>query len=171
MAMLHRRILFAAVILASVSPGATEVLAQPRTSIGLGFNAVLSTEQGLGIGFRFRGARPLNEDLSLAADVGAVGFVLSGRDDASYLFDPQISLIVTIGSSRPGRATYVLGGFGAYLPTGEDNKDSRGPTVHAGMGWVRGLYSTRLFYELDPALVIGEKGIDVVFPFRLGVIF
>jgi hypothetical protein len=39
------------------------------------------------------------------------------------------------------------------------------------MGWVRGLYATRLFYELDPAIVIGESRIDLIFPFRLGVIF
>lgn len=178
MTTLLRRFLFAAVFLVSVISLAADSFAQTRASLGVGFNTVLSTEQGLGIGFRARGAWPMNDDLSLAAGMAITGFVLGGLDDADYLLDPQISLIVTIGSPQPDRATYVLGGFGAYIPfgdghhdTGEGHQDSRGPTIHAGMGWVRGLYSTRLFYEIDPALVIGESGIDLVFPFRLGVIF
>ncbi len=178
MTTLLRRFLLAAVTLVSALPLSTVASAQSRGSLGVGFNTLLSTEQGLGLGFRVRGAWPMNEDLSLAAGMAVTGFVLGGLDDADYLLDPQISLIVTIGSPQPDRATYVLGGFGAYLPfgdghhkPGEGHQDARGPTIHAGMGWVRGLYSTRLFYEIDPALVIGEAGIDLVFPFRLGVIF
>jgi len=166
-----RRLLLAAVVTIPALLVADWSAAQSRTSIGLGFNTVLSTKQGLGVGFRFRGARALNEDLSIAAGVGLTGFVLGGQDDASYLIDPQLSLIVTLGGDQPGRATYALGGFGIHYPTGSENEEARGPMLHAGMGWVRGLYSTRLFYELDPALIIGERKVQVAFPFRIGVIF
>lgn len=171
MALPVRSSLFAAVLLLSGLAPAPAARAQAHTSIGVGFNTVLSTAQGLGLGFRFRGARALNDDVSIAAGMGLTGFVLGGRDDADYLFDPQVSLIVTLGGPVPDRATYVLGGFGAYVPVGGDHQDRTGPTIHAGMGWVRGLYATRLFYELDPAIVIGESRVDLIFPFRLGVIF
>ena len=138
-------------------------------TLGIGFNTVLSAKQGLGIGFKVRAARAVNSDLSLAVGTGITGFVLAGRDDASYLFDPQFSAIVTVGSDRPDESAYLIGGVGAYIPIKDDY--AGGPTIHGGMGWVRQLYETRLFYELNPQLIIGETAISIAIPFRIGVIF
>ncbi len=46
-----------------------------------------------------------------------------------------------------------------------------GPTLHGGFGWVQTLQSTTLFYEIDPALIIGKSSVDLVLPFRIGIIF
>lgn len=162
-------VLLSALAVAAVA-AAPPARAQSDLRFGVGFNTAFSTAQGVGIGFRGRVAAPVNEDLSFAFGTGFTGFVLGGREDADYLLDPQVSLILTIDSPAPGQATYVLGGFGGHLPLGHD-EDRRGPTIHAGIGWVRGLYASRLFYEVDPALVIGKTRVDVVVPIRVGVIF
>lgn len=138
-------------------------------NLGIGFNTVLSAEQGLGIGFRVRAARAVNSDLSLALCTGLTGFILGGRDDASYLLDPQFSAIVSVGSDRPDEATYLIGGVGGYFPISHSYEG--GPTIHGGMGWVRQLYETRLFYEVNPQLIIGETAVSIAIPFRIGVIF
>ncbi len=136
---------------------------------GLGFNTVLSTEDGLGLGFRGRASAPVNADLSFAVDAGFVGFILEGRDDATYIFDPQVSAIVTL----PGvtSAPYILGGVGGYLPLNDRDQTNSGPTIHLGIGWVRALNETTLFYEVNPALIIGEEHVDFALPFRIGLIF
>ncbi|MDX1546516.1 MAG: hypothetical protein R3247_05995 [Rhodothermales bacterium] len=141
------------------------------TRFGFGFNGLISTREGAGLGLGLRGrvSAPLNNDLSFAADLGLTGFVLRGRDDASYVFDPQVSAIVTLPPSR-SRAPYVLGGIGAYVSF-DDEETSGGPTIHGGIGWVQSLSETTLFYEVDPALIIGETSIDLALPFRVGIIF
>ena len=143
---------------------------QPR--FGLGFNTTLTTAEGvLGLGLRSRVSAPVNADLSFAVDLGLTGFILGGRDDASYVFDPQISAIVTL-DNRQQRTPYILGGIGAYVPFGNDTDDEEsGPTLHGGFGWVQGLENTTLFYEINPALIIGETAVDLVLPFRIGIIF
>jgi hypothetical protein len=40
-----------------------------------------------------------------------------------------------------------------------------------GIGWVRPLNETTLFYEINPALIIGESKSTVALPFRIGIIF
>lgn len=155
-------------LLASAAPreAAAQTL-EPR--FGLGFNGMISTADGLGIGIRSRVSAPVNADLSLAVDLGLTGFILKGRDEATYVFDPQVSAIVTLPPSR-NRAPYILGGLGAYVAFGEDDTDG-GPTIHGGIGWVQSLSETTVFYEVDPALIVGEKAVELVLPFRLGIIF
>ncbi|NNE70139.1 MAG: hypothetical protein HKN29_07205 [Rhodothermales bacterium] len=142
----------------------------PRPKIGVGFNAVLSSTEGLGVGVRGRAAWPVNADLSLAVGTGMTGFVLEGRDEATYLLDPQVSVIVTMGPQGP-RTPYFLGGVGAAIPVNNKTNAESGPTLHFGIGWVQGLRDTILFYEVDPTMLVGETEISFVIPFRIGVIF
>lgn len=138
---------------------------------GVGLNTMLSTADGFGLGFRGRASAPVNADLSLAVDLGFTGFVLEGRRNATYVFDPQASAILTL-PYRPSQVAYMLFGIGAYVPLGDDvDREESGPFLHAGIGWVHQLNETSLFYEFDPALVIGESSVEFVFPFRLGFIF
>lgn len=141
-----------------------------RPNIGVGFNAVLSSTEGLGVGVRGRAAWPVNADLSLALGTGITGFVLEGRDEATYLLDPQISVIVTMRNQGP-RTPYFLGGVGAAIPVDNKTNAESGPTLHFGIGWVQGLRDTVLFYEVDPTMLVGEEEISFVIPFRVGVIF
>ena len=136
---------------------------------GIGFNTLLSSEDGLGMGFRGRISSAVNADLSLALDLGMSGFILNGRDDATYVFDPQASLIVTM----PGveRASYLIAGLGAYINTNDKPNALEGPTIHLGIGWVRALRESVLFYEIDPALIIGSSDGGVAIPFRTPIIF
>lgn len=132
---------------------------------------MLSTADGFGIGFRGRASAPVNRDLSIAIDLGFTGFIFGGRRDAEYVFDPQLSAIISL-PSQEDRLSYVLFGLGGYVPVGGTIDDRQnGPTVHIGMGWVRALYETSLYYEVDPALIIGEQSVDLAIPFRIGVIF
>lgn len=139
---------------------------------GIGFNALLSTADGLGLGFRGRASAPVNADLSLAVDLGFSGFVLEGRRNATYVFDPQVSAIITLPERR-NQLPYLLFGLGAYVPIGEDDDGRRrsGPTLHGGMGWVQMLRETSLYYEINPGLVIAEERVDLAIPFRVGIIF
>jgi len=139
---------------------------------GLGFNGLISTGDGFGIGLRGRVSQPINQDVSAAFDAGFSGFVLGGREDASYVFDPQISAIITLPETEDS-APYVMAGIGAYVPFGTNLSDDplRGPTVHLGLGWVRSLAETALFYEVNPALVIAQERVGLSVPFRIGLIF
>ena len=164
-----------AVVLAAVwmLPPVDQATAQSmRPRFGLGFNTTLTTAEGvLGLGVRGRASAPINSNLSFAVDLGLTGFVLSGRDDATYVFDPQVSAIVTLDPRQP-RTPYIIGGIGAYVPFGENSdNDDGGPTLHGGFGWVQTLENTTLFYEVNPALIIGETAVDLVLPFRIGIIF
>ena len=162
-----RRFSFLVVISILFSASASAQLSNAR--FGVGFNTLLSSEDGLGIGFRGRISSAINADLSVALDLGMSGFILNGRDDASYVIDPQISLIVTM----PGveRASYLIGGMGAYINTTDRKNTLEGPTIHFGIGWVRALRESVLFYEIDPALVIGKDAVGVAIPLRIGIIF
>lgn len=142
-----------------------------RPRFGLGFNTMLTTTEGvLGLGIRGRVAAPANPDLSFAIDAGFTGFVLRGRDDATYVFDPQVSAIVTL-NARGNRSPYIIGGVGAYVPFDDPGDEDGGPTLHGGFGWVQTLDATTLFYEVDPALIIGRSAVNLVLPFRIGIIF
>ena len=83
---------------------------------GLGFNTSVSTADGVGIGMRLRGSAPVNRDLSFAIDLGMTGFIFEGRDEATYLVDPQISAIVSVPDDRPDRLTYFMGGQRDEMP-------------------------------------------------------
>lgn len=157
------------VVLISASAPRSADAQLSRARFGMGLNTLLSSDDGLGIGFRGRVSTPINSDLSFAGDLGITGFVLGGRDDATYVIDPQVSAIVTLEGVE--RAPYVLAGVGAYFVTSDDINSNEGPTIHVGVGWVRALRETLLFYEVDPALIIGDDSVALAIPFRIGVIF
>lgn len=157
------------VLFATLSP--QRAPAQDLTPrFGLGVHTMLSSADGFGLGVRGRASVPVNADISAAADVGFTGFILGGRRDAAYIFDPQLSAIVSLPTS-PDRLTYVMFGLGAYAPVGDDDDGVSGPTIHLGIGWVRALRESSFFYEIDPALIVGEDRVDVAVPLRIGVIF
>jgi hypothetical protein len=163
-------ILLFLILIVGVAPPAAAQSARPRPRIGIGFNAMLSSSEGLGIGIRTRAAYPINADLSFAVGGGITGFVLEGRDQATYILDPQASVIVTL-DQRGDRTPYFLGGVGAVIPVNNRSRTEGGPTIHFGIGWVQGLRDTVLFYEVDPMLLVGESEISFMVPFRVGVIF
>lgn len=138
---------------------------------GIGFNSMLSTADGFGLGFRGRASAPVNRDLSIGIDVGFTGFVLNGRRNAEYVFEPQLSAIINL-PQRGDQAAYILFGLGGYVPFGRDTDDQQnGPTIHLGLGWVHALQETSLFYEINPALIIGERSMGLAIPARIGIIF
>jgi hypothetical protein len=152
--------------------------AQPYTPrIGVGFEALVTPPgdilpEGLGVGVRARVSMPANRDLSVAGSAGLAGFVLGGRDDAQYVFNPQLSVILSF--SRRESVRYLLGGVGGYLPFGDGDgfdEPEGGPALHLGLGWAFPLNETSLFVEVNPALVVGAEKATVVLPARVGVIF
>jgi hypothetical protein len=163
-------VLIAFLCVMGTAPSAHGQDLNPR--FGLGFNTSISTEDGIGIGMRLRGSAPVNRDLSFAIDLGLTGFIFEGRDEATYLVDPQISAIVSVPDTRPDRLTYFMGGFGAYLPFSENrsNRDAA-PTLHFGIGRVHSLTETSIFYEVNPGLIIGQERVGLLLPIRAGVIF
>ena len=151
--------------------------AQRSVRLGVGFDAVAGlpsqdvVPEGFGIGIRGRAAVPVNADLSFAGGAGIIGFVLGGEDDATYVFNPQISAILTIPRAR--WATYILGGFGGFIPLSEDafGNPEGGWAIHGGMGWALPLRETSMYIEVDPSLVVGSEETTLVIPARIGVIF
>ena len=142
----------------------------PRVGVGLTTMLSWTGSLNFGPGLRVRVAQPINQDLSLAADLGAAGFVLGGRDDASYAFIPQLSAIITL--PNPGRtAPYLLFGLGTYLSTSDAPETTEGPFLHAGYGWVQQLNETTLFFEVNPGLIVGSETVGLMIPARAGVIF
>lgn len=146
----------------------------PRFGVGLSAMASWTGEINIGPGLRVRIAQPINQDLSVAGDLGITGFVLSGRDDASYVFNPQVSAIITL--PEPGKtAPYLLGGLGLYLSSDDLDSDgeplTEGPFIHVGYGHVQQLNETTLFFEVNPGLIIGRETIGLMLPVRAGVIF
>lgn len=171
MRLLYRSAPLAALLLTALLFAARPAAAQEgQPRFGIGFNSLVSTADGLGVGFRGRASAPVNQDLSVGVDLGITGFVLGGRRNATYVFDPQLSLIVTI-PQRGYEAPYFLGGIGAYLPFADDDDGENGPYLHLGVGRVRLLNETVLFYEVNPALIIAYDQIHLAVPVRVGVIF
>ena len=142
-------------------------LKSPR--YGMSINALYSTPQGVGMGIRGRASMPINADISTALDLGFTGFVLEGWRGADYLFEPQISLIITPPPERL-RAGYIFLGMGGYLPLA-GNRDTSGPTIHIGLGRAHGFGESAVFYEINPALIIGSEKLGFLLPVRLGIIF
>lgn len=179
-------LLLTVVSLAAAHGTATAQEYQPR--FGLGFNTMVSSaeESVLGFGLRGRVSFPYNQDLSFAASASMTGFVLSGYADGSIVFDPQLSAIITL----PGQgrlATYFLGGIGTYLSSGDDDTTDNGTgtpdttspdesgangfTLHIGIGRVRLLNETTIFYEVNPMLIIRRTSVGAAVPVRVGFIF
>lgn len=146
------------------------VQAQESPRLGVGLQLTGSTvDSNIGPGVRFRTSVPINQDISFGLGAGLTGFIFQGRDDASYSFDPQASLIVTLPGPKQERF-YVFGGAGTYVPFGNTNAVS-GPTVHAGLGKVWLLSESSFFLEFAPTLFVGKETTDIILPVRIGVIF
>lgn len=163
--------LLAAALLTVMLLDPTPAAAQTeRTRYGLGLNLQIDGDEGVGLGLRARLSQPLNADLSAALDLGLTGFIFQGLDEASYLFDPQASLIVTVPRQNE-RALYILTGLGLYIPIGDDEGRPASPVFHLGAGWVQLLRETTIYYEVDPQLLIEEEKVRLALPLRIGIIF
>ncbi|WP_143815337.1 hypothetical protein [Longibacter salinarum] len=150
--------------------GVESATAQTEPRFGIGFQMMASSiEDNVGPGIRFRVSAPINRDLSVSVGSAFTGYVFEGQDEATYALDPTASLIVTL-PVMGGRGTYFLGGVGAYVPLGETAPEAA-PFFHFGFGRVWLLRDTSVFFEIDPALVIGESSSNILFPVRVGVIF
>jgi hypothetical protein len=148
----------------------------PRVGVGFEVMAALPSQdvvpEGLGVGLRTRLSVPVNRDLSVAGDVGLAGFVLGGQDDATYLFNPQLDVILSLPARDAVR--YLFGGLGGFIPLGDGDgfdEPSGGPALHLGIGWAFPLSETSLFVEINPSLIVGPDETTVVLPARAGVIF
>jgi hypothetical protein len=168
MSVIRRLIPLLFVCLLFASPARDSAAQDMGIRFGVGFNTMLSTADGLGVGFRSRLSTPVNPDLSVALDLGATGFIFQGRDAATYVIDPQVSFIVSL-PMQGDRLPYVIAGLGAYLPTESDAFS--GPTLQGGFGYVHLLHETSIFYEVNPALIIGRDRVHLALPFRVGFIF
>ena len=141
---------------------------------GIGLNSVLSVNNGFGLGFRGRVSSPVNADFSLAIGLGFTGFVLQGRDQAVFVFDPQLSGIINLpptGATSAPSQVYLLAGIGAFVPFSESSSNDSGPSIHFGIGRVQALTESSFFYEINPAVVIGSTKVEFILPFRVGIIF
>ncbi len=161
-------LLFAALMLAAGAPAAQAQ--ESNTRFGLGVGATASTVDGLGLGVRARVSAPLSRDLSLAADVGATGFILGGTEDAVTVLDPQVSAIINL-PVRGDQLSYVMAGVGAHVPLANTERSESGPTLHAGYGRVYALQDNSIYWEVNPALLVGDDSVDLLVPVRLGIIF
>ena len=144
------------------------------TRFGIGLNTVLSVNNGFGLGFRGRVSSPVNADFSLAIGLGFTGFVLQGRDQAVFVFDPQLSGIINLpprGALGAPAQVYLLAGIGAFVPFSESSSNDSGPSIHFGIGRVQALTESSFFYEINPAVVIGSTKVEFILPFRVGIIF
>jgi hypothetical protein len=154
----------------SVSPAHAQSSIQTR--FGIAMNMALSVDNGFGLGFRGRVSSPINTDFSLAIGMGFTGFVLRGRDDATFVFDPQLSGIINLPSTSPDAEIYLLAGLGAYVPISQNaGSNESGPSIHFGIGRVQLLQESSFFYEINPAVIVGETTVQFVLPFRVGLIF
>ena len=142
-----------------------------NTRFGIGLNTVLSVNNGFGLGFRGRVSSRVNRDFSLAIGMGFTGFVLRGRDEASFVFDPQLSGIINLPEAGGGAEVYLLAGVGAYVPLTQASSNESGPSIHFGIGRVQMLTDSAFYYEINPAVVIGQTKVEFVLPFRVGIIF
>ena len=141
----------------------------PRIGFGLTSTVTTDFDNPVGLGLLVRGSLPVNPDLSFAAGAGITGFVLGGRDDASYYVTPQVLAIITLSSTTP-RSPYVLFGLGGYLPVGTNKNEDGGPTLHIGMGWAASLQHTSVYFEVAPSLTIAKDNSRLILPIKAGVV-
>ncbi len=150
-------------------------LAPPRVGVGFDMWGAPSGQdlipEGVAVGLRTRVALPINADLSAAASVGLGAHLWEGSANARWVANPQTSLIVTLPARGRRSHTYVLGGFGAYLPLDSRPTQRGAPTIHAGIGTAIPLNDTSFYVELNPSLLIGRQETSGVLAARAGIIF
>lgn len=157
-----------ALLLASAA--SAQRVAPPRYGVGVDVTTAFYSQDvvpsGPSLGLRGRVALPVNADISVAGSIGVGAHIFGGTSDASYVLNPQTSLIVTLPGDSSAR--YVLGGFGVFLPI---NGGGGGPSIHLGAGMAIPLSEASLFVEADPSLVFGQDSVVPVLAVRGGVIF
>ena len=140
--------------------------------LGAGVQLLGSTEDGVAPGMRMRVSAPLNADVSLAGGLGLSGFVLSGSENAMYLLEPQLSLVVNLPSVSSGDyLPYLLTGVGGHFPLADESRSESGLVLHVGYGRVQSLMDTSVFYEVNPGFLIADDHVEVLLPIRIGLIF
>jgi hypothetical protein len=82
-----------------------------------------------------------------------------------------LSGIINIPEINANAQVYLLAGIGAFVPLTEASSNESGPSIHFGIGRVQLLQQSSFFYEINPAVVIGETKVEFVLPFRVGIIF
>ncbi len=127
------------------------------------------TEGKFGVGLRGRVGFGLNEDLALGMGLGVSSFIFDGSNNAEFIFNPQLSLIIAL----PGydRFPYVLGGIGGVLRTGGELSSRSFFAFHLGYGIAIPLSESTFFIESNPSFAIQSEKVSLLFPFRVGVIF
>jgi len=120
-------------------------------------------------GFHLDAQLPITGGFSLVGGAGLSAFLLEGRTNGTYTFDPELTLKVTLPSRSKG-ATTVFGGAGYHIPFGPVIEGG-GPTVHLGVGRIWTLRESTLFVDLVPTVVVHEQSIGVLMPLRAGVVF
>lgn len=174
------RVLLTALLLALLGSTAVDAQAQyrnnqsssgmPEVRFGVGVSTIYSSVDGIGLGLGARVSVPINTDLSIAGDLGFSGFVLDGRDEAVYVFQPMLSFILTLPQTQG--SPYLIAGIGGYYPYGDNQNTSEdGPLFSFGLGQVQRLTETTLFYEVVPGLLVGPDQVEFVVPLRIGLIF
>lgn len=157
-------------VLLLASSASAQRSAPPRYGVGFDVTTALYNQDvlpsGPSLGLRGRVALPVNADISVAGSVGINAHIFGGTADASYVLNPQTSLIVTLPGDTSAR--YVLGGFGVFLPI---NGGGGGPSIHLGAGLAIPLSEASFFVEADPSLVFGEDSVVPILALRGGVIF
>ena len=156
--------------------GSTPLVAQeidPRFGFGVELTVNPADESlsddAVGLGFRFRGSVPVNDDVSLAAGLGLSSFLLSGEDNAEYLLNPQLSALLTL--PREGWSPYILVGLGGWVPFSDREEASGAFALHAGYGLAKRLSDTSVFVEANPNLIVRPESTLLLLPLRVGVIF
>ena len=166
-------LLFSTLPQAARAQGACQDINDPACAVtraGLGVSTVLSAQNGFGLGLRGRVAARINRDFSGAVDIGFVGFILRGRDQATIIFDPQVSGIISFEPQGDTQA-YILGGIGAFVPLTNAQARQSGPSIHFGIGQARELQDSVLYLEVDPTIVVGATAVEFTLPLRMGLIF
>jgi hypothetical protein len=128
-----------------------------------------STQESVAPGLHLDAQLPVAGGFSVAAGGGFSAFLLRGRTKATYSFDPELTLNITLPSRSLG-ATTIFGGGGYHVPFGY-NPEGSGPTLHLGVGRIWALRESTLFVDLVPTVVVREKTVAVLMPIRAGVVF
>jgi hypothetical protein len=154
--------------------GVSDSLAQEmRAKFGLGVGMVANptdddlADDDIGLSVIGRISKPLNTDVSLAGTLGFYAFAFNGTETADYIFNPELSLVVTLNGYS--RFPYLLVGAGGLFPTDGDEEARFG--AHAGYGLAWPLTSVSVFLEAKPTIAFQESGTTFVIPVTVGMIF
>lgn len=128
-----------------------------------------SIERSVAPGFHLDAQLPIVRGLSIVGGAGMSAFILEGRVDGTYTFDPELTLKITLPSASKGANT-VFGGVGYHIPFGADAVEAA-PTVHLGLGRIWTLRESTLFVDVSATAVVRTETIGLLMPLRAGIVF